>query len=57
MEFVNQKAYDAMKEYCKEKNAFGMPITIRTLLQDFGTAPYGFLDEVISIFIDKIIKR
>ena len=47
VEFVNQKAYDAMKEYCEEKNAYSMTMTTRTLLQDFGTAPYGFLDEDI----------
>lgn len=56
VEFVNQKAYDAMKEYCEEKNAFGMPITIRTLLQDFGTAPYGFLDEDILYLLTRLLK-
>ena len=56
LEFVNQKAYDAMKEYCEEKNVFGMPITIRTLLQDFGTAPYGFLDEDILYLLTRLLK-
>ena len=54
--FVNQKAYDAMKEYCEEKNAFSMPITTRTLLQDFGTAPYGFLDEDILYLLTRLLK-
>ena len=56
VEFVNQKAYDAMKEYCEEKNAFSMPITTRTLLQDFGTAPYGFLDEDILYLLTRLLK-
>lgn len=56
VEFINQKAYDAMKEYCEEKNTFGMLITIRTLLQDFGTAPYGFLDEDILYLLTRLLK-
>ena len=56
VEFVNQKAYDAMKEYCEEKNAFSMPMTIRNLLQDFGTAPYGFLDEDILYILTRLLK-
>ena len=55
-EFINQKAYDAMKEYCEEKNAFSIPMTIRTLLQDFGTAPFGFLDEDILYILTKLMK-
>ena len=55
-EFVNQKAYDAMKEYCEEKNAFNMPITIRTLLQDFSASPYGFLDDDILYLLTKLLK-
>ncbi len=54
--FVNQKAYDAMKEYCEEKNAFGKPITIRTLLQDFSAAPYGFLDEDVLYLLTRLLK-
>ena len=56
VEFVNQKAYDAMKEYCEEKNAFSIPMTTRTLLQDFGTAPYGFLDEDILYILTRLLK-
>lgn len=56
VEFVNQKAYDAMKEYCEEKNAFSLPMTIRTLLQDFGNAPYGFLDEDILYILTRLLK-
>ncbi len=56
VEFVNQKAYDVMKDYCEEKNAFSIPMTIRTLLQDFGTAPYGFLDEDILYLLTRLLK-
>ena len=56
VEFVNQKAYDAMKEYCEEKNAYSMTMTTRTLLQDFGTAPYGFLDEDILYILTRLLK-
>lgn len=56
VEFINQKAYDAMKEYCEEKNTFSMPITTRTLLQDFGNAPYGFLDEDILYILTRLLK-
>ena len=56
LEFVNQKAYDAMKEYCEEKNAYNVPITIRTLLQDFGTSPYGFADEDILYLLTRLLK-
>lgn len=56
VEFVNKKAYDAMKEYCEEKNAFSMPMTTRTILQDFGTAPYEFLDEDILYILTRLLK-
>ena len=56
VEFVNQKAYDAMKEYCEEKNAYSMTMTTRTLLQDFGTAPYGFLDEDILYILTRLLE-
>lgn len=56
VEFVNQKAYDTMKEYCEEKNAFSLPMTTRTLLQDFGAAPYGFLDEDILYILTRLMK-
>ena len=45
-----------MKEYCEEKNAFSMPMTTRTILQDFGTAPYGFLDEDILYILTRLMK-
>ena len=56
VEFVNQKAYDAMKEYCEEKNTYNVNVTIRKLLQDFGAAPYGFLDEDILYLLTKLLK-
>ena len=56
VDFVNQKGYDAMKDYCEEKNAFSFPMTIRTILQDFGTAPYGFLDEDILYILTRLLK-
>lgn len=55
-DFPNQKAYDAMREYCEEKNAFSVPMTIRTLLQDFSVAPYGFQDEDILYILTKLLK-
>ena len=57
VEFANQKAYDAMKEYFEEKSAFGIPITIRTLLQDFSAAPYGFMDEDILYLLTRLLKN
>ena len=56
VEFVNQKAYDAIKEYCEEKNAFSMPITTRTLLQAFENAPYGFLEDDILYLLTRLLK-
>lgn len=56
VEFVNQKAYDAMKEYCEEKNMISLSMTIKTLLQDFGKAPYGFLDEDILYILTRLLK-
>ena len=45
-----------MKEYCEEKNAFSLPMTTRTLLQDFGAAPYGFMDEDILYILTRLMK-
>lgn len=56
VKMINSKAYEAMKDYCEEKNAFSFPITIRTLLQDFSTAPYGFLDEDILYILTRLLK-
>ena len=56
LEFVNQKAYDAMKEYCEEKNTYNVNVTIRKLLQDFESAPYGFLDEDILYLLTRLLK-
>lgn len=57
VEIYNEKAYEAVKEYCEEKNAFSIPMTIRTLLQDFSIAPYGFLDEDILYLLTKLLKN
>lgn len=54
--FANEKGYEAMKDYCEEKNSFSMPITIRTLLQDFSNAPYGFSDEDILYILTRLLK-
>ena len=54
--FVNQKAYDAMKEYCEERNAFSISLTIRTLLQDFSREPFGFLDDDILYLLTRLLK-
>lgn len=57
VEFLNQKAYEAMHEYIEEKNAFSQNITIRTLLQDFTIAPYGFLDDDILYLLARLLKN
>lgn len=57
VEFLNQKAYEAMQEYIEEKNAFSQNITIRTLLQDFTIAPYGFLDDDILYLLARLLKN
>lgn len=56
-EFENQKAYEAMKEFCEEKNACRIPMTIRTLLQTFSTTPYGFLDDDILYLLTRLLKN
>ena len=57
VEFLNQKAYEAMQDYIEEKNAFSQNITIRTLLQDFSIAPYGFLDDDILYLLARLLKN
>lgn len=57
VEFLNQKAYEAMQEYIEEKNAFSQNITIRTLLQDFTIAPYGFSDDDILYLLARLLKN
>ena len=57
VEFLNQKAYEAMQEYIEEKNAFSQNITIRTLLQDFIRVPYGFLDDDILYLLARLLKN
>ena len=56
VEFVNQKAYDAIKDYFEEQNTYGLPVTIRTLLQTFSAAPYGFMDEDILYLLTRLLK-
>lgn len=56
-EFENQKAYEAIKEFCEEKNACRIPMTIRTLLQTFSTTPYGFLDDDILYLLTRLLKN
>ena len=55
--FENEKALEAMKEYIEEKNEFSLTITIRSLLQDFSSAPYGFLDDDILYLLAKLVKQ
>ena len=57
IKFVNKKAYDEMKEYCEEKNAFNQTMTIRTILQDFNASPYGFTDDDILYLLTKLLKN
>ena len=54
--FANQKAYDAMRDYLLEKNSFSYNVTIRTLLQDFSKAPYGYREEDILYILTKLLK-
>ena len=57
VEFLNQKAYDAMKDYIEEMNMYSKNVTIRTLLQDFSVAPYGFLDDDILYLLARLLKN
>ena len=57
VEFLNQKAYDAMKDYIEEMNMYSKNVTIRTLLQDFSIAPYGFLDDHILYLLARLLKN
>ena len=57
VEFLNQKAYDAMKDYIEEMNMYSKNVTIRTLLQDFSIAPYGFLDDDILYLLARLLKN
>lgn len=41
----------------RRKNAFSIPVTIRTLLQDFSSAPYGFLDDDILYILTRLLKN
>ena len=55
--FENEKALEEMKEYIEEKNEFSLTITIRSLLQDFSSAPYGYLDDDILYLLTKLVKQ
>ena len=55
-EFANQKAYDEIYNYCEEKNIRNEKITIRSLIQDFSKAPYGFIDYDILYLLTKLLK-
>ncbi len=56
IEFENQKALDCMKDYIEEKNIFNLTVTIKSLLQDFSKAPYGFLEDDILYILTRLIK-
>ena len=57
VEFLNQKAYEAMQEYIEEKNAFSQNVTTRRLLQDFAIAPYGFSEDDILYLLARLLKN
>lgn len=57
VEFLNQKAYEAMQEYIEEKNAFSQNVTTRRLLQDFAMAPYGFSEDDILYLLARLLKN
>lgn len=52
----NPKAKDAMYDYVLEKNNFRETITIRRLLQDFKSPPYGYSEEDILYLITMLLK-
>ncbi len=56
VEFANQKAYDALKDYLQEKNSFSYNVTIRDVLHDFEKQPYGYREEDILYLITKLLK-
>ena len=56
-EFVNQKAYDEMKNYIAEQDTLStVAITIRSLLQKFEGSPYGWADDDILYILTKLLK-
>lgn len=54
--FVNQKAYDAIEEYIQEYSSMSVPITIRSVMQKFGDAPYGFSEDDVAYILTKLLK-
>ena len=56
VDFVNQKALDELKEYLNEKNSLSYAVTIRSVLQDFEKAPYGYIEQDIIYLITKLLK-
>lgn len=56
VEFPNQKALDELKEYLTEKKSFSFAVTIRSVLQDFEKAPYGYMEQDIIFLITRLLK-
>ncbi len=52
----NQKAYDAIKEYCIKQTNQNNLINIKNIIQNFETIPYGFLKDDIIYLIIKLLK-
>lgn len=56
VEFPNQKALDELKEYLTEKKSFSFAVTIRSVLQDFEKAPYGYMEQDIIYLLTRLLK-
>lgn len=56
VDFTNQKALDSMKDYIEREKAYNRTITIKTLLDDFEKAPYGFSSDDILYLLVKLLK-
>ena len=56
-DFINQKAYDELKEFFIKKKDFKRTVTIRETLQEFEKAPYGFNEDDILYLITMLLKN
>lgn len=56
VEFPNKKALDELKDYLTEKKSFSFAVTIRSVLQDFEKAPYGYMEQDIIYLLTRLLK-
>lgn len=52
-----EKAYEVIKDYITEQNECRKPVTIRSLLQHFEKAPYGFNEDDVLYILTKLLKN